>query len=76
MPPTATFNQALRVRIHPNHAVNLLAFTDQNLSAVNKAKFYCERAMTNARDLKLRVEEEICRQALNKYLLLDVASTV
>jgi regulator of replication initiation timing len=45
-------------------------------SAVGKAKYYCERALTTAREMKLRVEEDRCQQALQKYLLLDAVSTV
>lgn len=56
------------------HAV--YSHLNQGSSAANKAKFYCERAVATASDMKLRAEEEICQQALQKYLLLDAASTV
>jgi hypothetical protein len=44
--------------------------------AVGKSKYYCEKALITARDMKLRVEEDRCQQALQKYLLMDAVSTV
>lgn len=68
--PSGTLSLASSSRVPATHDERFAR------AAVGKAKYYCERALTTAREMKLRVEEDRCQQALQKYLLLDAVSTV